>query len=94
MAMTSIVQILKVNETRRGNKDGRDWAMQDCECALLNEAGEVEEVGVLMLPKDLTDKVRTGTFIGSFSLRADRSREGQRRILAQLTGLQPYAAKK
>jgi hypothetical protein len=31
--------------------------------------------------------------MGSFSLRADKSREGGRRIGAVLVGLQPYATK-
>ena len=53
MALTSIIQILKVNEKRTGNKNGRDWAMQDCECGLLSETGELEQVGVLQLPKEM-----------------------------------------
>lgn len=85
--MQSIIQILKLNEARSGEKNGRRWEMQDAECLLLNEDGTVNQVGVLMLPKDLMGKVQPGTYMGTFALRADTSREGQRRINAILTGL-------
>ena len=90
---TSILQIFKLNEARSGEKNGRRWEMQDAECAILNDAGSVEAVGVLMIPKDLMGKVQPGIFLGSFALRPDTSREGQRRIQAVLTGLQPYTVK-
>jgi hypothetical protein len=93
MSFTSIVQILKVNEKRSGEKNGRRWEMQDAECALLNEKGDVEQVGVLVLPKDLTDKTVPGIYSGAFALKADTSREGQRRINAVLTGLTPLPPK-
>lgn len=92
--MQSILQILKLNEPRSGEKNGRRWEMQDAECLILNDAGLVDQVGVLMIPKDLMGKVQPGVFIGSFALRANTSREGQRRIEAVLTGLQPYSVKK
>lgn len=93
MPFTSIVQILKVNEARSGEKNGRRWEMQDCECALLTGDGVVEQVGVLVLPKELTGKTAPGIYSGSFALRADTSREGQRRINAVLTGLTPLPSK-
>lgn len=88
--MQSILQIIKVNELRTGNKDGRTWEMQDAECILLNDSGEVESVGVLQLPKELRGQTKTGTYLGSFALRPNLS---TRRIEAVLTGLQPYAVK-
>lgn len=90
MALTSIIQILKVNEKRTGNKNGRDWAMQDCECALLGDTGEVEQVGVLQLPKDMMDPVapKPGIYMGAFALRAGMQ---DRKISAVLTALTPYA---
>jgi hypothetical protein len=94
ITMQSIIQILKLNEVRSGEKNGRKWEMQDAEALLLNDDGSVNQVGVLMLPKDLTGKATPGTFIGTFALRADTSREGQRRINAVLTGLQPYTPAK
>ena len=92
--MNSILQILKLNEPRSGKTaNGTAWTMQDAECAILDDAGVVQQVGVLMIPRELLGKVGTGMFIGSFVLRADTRKEGQRRINAELTSLQPYAVK-
>ena len=88
--MQSILQILKVNEERTGNKDGRPWAMQDAECLLLKETGEVDQVGVLMIPKDLRGTVTPGHYLGTFALRPNMA---SRRIEAVLVGLTPYAVK-
>lgn len=93
MALTSIIQILKVNEKRSGNKNGRDWSMQDAECALLNDTGELEQVGVLQLPKDMMGDAapKPGTYLGAFALRAGMQ---DRKIAAVLTALTPYAVGK
>lgn len=90
MALTSIVQILKVNEKRSGTKNGRDWSMQDCECALLADTGELEQVGVLQLPKDMMGEAapKPGVYCGAFALRAGMQ---DRKITAVLTTLTPYA---
>lgn len=91
MSMTSIIQILKVNELRKGvsSKTGRAWEMQDCECVLLSDTGAVEQVGVLPLGRDMMgdNAPAVGTYLGSFALRAGLQ---DRRIGAVLTGLQPY----
>lgn len=91
--MQSIIQVFKVNEVRSGEKNGRRWEMQDAECALLSPEGLIEEVGVLLLPKEHTNKTAPGLYLGTFALRADKSREGGRQIRAVLVGLQPYAIK-
>ncbi|PZQ77138.1 MAG: hypothetical protein DI563_04855 [Variovorax paradoxus] len=84
--MQAIVQIIKVNEARSGTKDGRAWEMQDAECILLNENGEPDQVGVLMLPKDLRNNVQRGVYTGVFALKASLR---DRRIEATLTSLTP-----
>lgn len=92
--MHSIVQILKLNEARSGKTvTGREWTIQDAECLLLNDDGTINEVGVLTIPRELNGKATPGTFMGAFALRANKSREGGRRIEAVLTGLQPYSLK-
>lgn len=93
MALTSIIQILKVNEKRTGEKNGRAWAMQDAECALLADTGELEQVGVLQLPKDMMGEAapKPGIYIGAFALRAGMQ---DRKIGAVLTALQPYTVPK
>lgn len=84
MAHTALIRIFKVNEARSGNKDGRAWEMQDAECALLTEAGEVDQIGVLMVPKELRNNVKPGDYTGTFALKPDLR---SRRIEAVLTGL-------
>lgn len=93
MPATSILQILKVNEPRSGEKNGKPWTMQDAECILLTDDGGVEEVGVLQLPRGLTKEAapRPGTYLGTFALRADWK---TRRIVAELQALQPYSVGK
>lgn len=88
--MQSLIQILKVNDIREGTgkTSGQPYRMQDCECLLLNEDGSPAEVGVLMLSKDQVGKVVPGSYMGQFALRANKGRDGGRRIEAVLTGLQ------
>ena len=90
--MQTILQILKVNERRSGVKNDREWVMQSAECVLLNDDGSVGEVGVCDLPKELIDKTGAGLYTASFSLAANKSREGQRRIEARLINLVPLPA--
>ncbi|MGE0332767.1 MAG: hypothetical protein AB7P37_18985 [Ramlibacter sp.] len=89
--MQSIISIIKVNDEKKGVKDGREWALQDCECILLKEDNTPDQVGVLPLPKDLRGKVQPGTYLGTFALRADLR---TRRIEAVLVGLQQYDVKR
>jgi hypothetical protein len=96
--MQSIIQIFVVNPTRAGvgKESGKPYEMQDAECALLSDTGEVTQVGVLTLPKELSApvgapaKVYPGMYIGTFALKADMR---TRKIGAALVGLQPYAVK-
>lgn len=89
--MQSIIQILKLNEPKKGvsSKTGRPYDMRDAECMLLTEAGDVDQVGVLQIPQALREKVEAlgpGKYLGSFALHADFA---SRRIGAVLTDLNP-----
>lgn len=88
MALTSIIQIIKINEKRNGVKDGRPWEMQDAECILLDDTGSAMQVGVLSLPKHLMGELAPlpGVYSGSFALQAGMR---DRRIQAVLTDLRP-----
>jgi hypothetical protein len=90
--MQSILQILKVNEIKEGKAKatGNEYRLQDCECVLLDEKGDVGEVGVLSLPRDWIGNVKPGIYLGSFALRANKGREGGRRIEAVLTALNAH----
>jgi hypothetical protein len=89
--MNVLLQILKVNPIREGvgKQSGNAYRMQDAECLILSDTGEVDQVGVLMLSKDQVGNTAEGTYLGSFAMRANTSREGGRKIEAVLTGLTP-----
>ncbi|MVT37082.1 hypothetical protein GO497_06215 [Acidovorax citrulli] len=63
--------------------------MQDAECVLLDDGGEMVQVGVLQLPKALMGDAAPvpGTYMGAFALQAGMR---DRRINAILTDLTPY----
>lgn len=88
--MQSILQILKVNDLKKGTskKTGQPYEMQDAECLILKETGEVDQVGVLRIPKDLRGQLVPGVYLGRYALRPDMQ---TREIVPVLVGLQPYA---
>lgn len=90
--MQSLIQIFKVNDVKKGNskKTGNPYEIQDCECALLTAEGQIDQVGVLTLPKELSGKVVPGVFMGSFAMKVDFQ---TRHIGAVLTGLNPLPPK-
>lgn len=89
--MNVFLHILVVNAIREGvgRQSGVAYKMQDCECAIVNEKGEPQEVGVLMLSKEQVGNVTPGHYSGTFALRANKSKEGGRRIEAVVVGLVP-----
>ncbi len=87
MAFSSIIEILKLGETRTGvGKTGKPWAMQEAECILRDQDGQVTQVGVLDVPRDLIDNLRPGVYTASFTLNAHYQ---SRKIGAQLVALTP-----
>ena len=87
MAFSSIIEILKLGETRTGvGKTGKPWAMQEAECILRDQEGQVTQVGVLDVPRDLIDNLRPGVYTASFTLNAHYQ---PRKIGAQLVALTP-----
>lgn len=87
--MQSIIQILKLNDPKTGTsrKTGNPYDMQDAECLLLTEDGQIDQVGVLQVPKSLRDKIAVGTFRGTFAMQANFA---SRRIEAVLVDLTPF----
>lgn len=91
---TSIINVIKVNEVKSGvvksgPRQGAQWERHDCECIILHDDGSVDQVGVLVLNKDLRGKVVPGTYIGHYALRADMK---TREIQPVLVSLVPYSA--
>lgn len=98
MLSSTRIQIFKVNALRTGTgkQSGRPYAMQDCEVGICNNLGAIEQVGVLMLPKDMTDTKdssgvitvkapQPGLYDATFTLGTDV----QRRVVAQIQTLTP-----
>lgn len=85
--MQSIIQILKLNEPKAWNIDGRSGVSHSAECLLLSDAGEVDQVGVLRIKgDDLVKKAQVGIYRGTFAMRANPA---SRQIEAVLTDLTP-----
>jgi len=89
--MNVFLQILKLNPIREGigRQSGQPYRMQDAECLILDDKGDVDQVGVLMLSKEQVGITQPGVYLGSFAMRANTSEKGGRKIEAVLTGLQP-----
>ena len=76
--MNCFLQILKLNDIREGvgKTSGKAYRMQDAECIILDEAGAVDQVGVLMLSAEQVGKTQPGTYMGHFAMRANTSHLG------------------
>lgn len=92
--MQSIIQILVVN-TKEGKsrKTGQDYKIPEAQCVLINDDGTVAAVGVLVIPKQLEEVAKPGTYTGAFALEAGSYGENQGRIIAKLVGLTPLPVK-
>lgn len=86
--MNSYLQILVVNELKKGTskKTGNPYEIQDCECVMLDDAGQPTKVGVLMLSKNMmAEKApKPGVYTGTFEMVSDMM---TRRLTSQLVGL-------
>lgn len=85
LAMTSLIQILKVGAVQDKKWEGREYQVQEAECVLLTQEGELESVGVLRLSESFRrEPPARGTYQAVFSLVASPK---DRRIGAIVTGL-------
>lgn len=90
--MQSIINILKVNDSRSGvsAKNGKPYTMQDAECLLMTADGKVDQVGVLQVPRDMIGKLVPGYYTCTFGLQANLA---SRRIEAVATNFTPFDPK-
>jgi hypothetical protein len=86
ITMQSLVHLIKVNDVRSGEKNGRKWQMQDAEAILLTPEGKPDQVGVLMIPRDKLGAVNAGVYTATFALKPDMM---TRRIEAIVVSLVP-----
>ena len=85
--MQSIIRILKLNDPKPWQMDGRSGVSHSAECLLLTAEGEVDAVGVLKIRgDDLIKKAVVGVYTASFALRANPA---SRVIEAVLVDLMP-----
>ena len=84
--MQSTIRVFKLDDVKRGTskKTGNAYEIHTAQCALVDEAGNVDAVGVLDIPPDLRGKVVPGVFRGTFAMKTNFQNG---RIEAALVGL-------
>lgn len=95
MAMSSTVQVLKINEVEKGisPKTQKPWERHTAECVILDDEGGVDCVGRLVIPPAIRETLRVGTFRAGFSLRVPTYGDTKGDITAMLTSLMPVPVK-
>jgi hypothetical protein len=88
--MQSKIQIFKLDEVKKGTskKTGNPYEIHTAQAALIDDAGNVDTVGVLDIPQALRDQVKPGLYAGTFAMKTNFATG---RIEAALTGLTPVA---
>ena len=84
--MQSIIQIFKLDEVKKGTskKSGQPYEIHTAQAALIDDAGDIDTVGVLDIPPALRGQVNPGTYRGTFAMKTNFMNG---RIEAVLTGL-------
>lgn len=85
------MQVLKVGEVRSGIKDGRPWKMQEAQVMLLDQAGEIVEVGVYDLRRDEIETMTVGLYMPRYSLGTGRADKNKGKVVASVVGWTPMA---
>jgi hypothetical protein len=85
--MQSTIRVFKLDEVKKGTskKTGNAYEIHTAQCALVDETGNIDQVGVLDIPPDLRGKVGPGLFRGTFAMKTNFQNG---RIEAALVGLQ------
>lgn len=83
------MQILVVGEKRTGVKDGRAWAMQEAQSMLLDEHGEVLQVGVYDLKRDEIDKMTPGLYAPRYALGIGNGDKTKGKVIPAFAGWTP-----
>jgi len=96
MSFSSTLQVLKVNAVESGTskKTGTAWERHTAECMLLNDDGEIECVGRLVIPQAMRETIKVGTFRAGFALVVPTFGDAKGDITARLTSLLPVVASK
>ncbi|TFY99001.1 hypothetical protein [Ramlibacter humi] len=89
--MQSKIRVFKLDEVKRGTskRTGNPYEIHTAQAALIDEAGNIDTVGVLDIPPELRGKVTPGDFTGTFAMKTNFQNG---RIESVLTGLTPIKA--
>lgn len=88
--MQSILEILMVNVKEGTSKrTGNAFSIPEAHCILRNDDGSVGAVGVLNVPKALTEQAKPGLYRAGFSLEASTYGDNAGKIVATLASLTP-----
>lgn len=89
--MQSTIQIFKLDEVKKGTsaKTGKAYEIHTAQAALIDDKGQVDQVGVLDIPPALRDQVKPGRYTGTFAMKTNFMNG---RIESHLVGLTPVAA--
>jgi len=85
---TAKLEILFVDEVRKGEKNGKAWAIQTCQCAIHEDDGSIK-VGELVLPKDIQLPAR-GYYDAEFKIGVGFDKK----VTGFLVGLRPSSPHK
>ena len=92
---SSTIQILKVNDVATGvsKKTGLPWERHTAETILLDDDGQLLEVGKLAIPKDMRGNLKPGVYRAGFTLGVVISDSDRGNIVTRLTSLVPVPTK-
>ena len=82
--MKAILQVMHVNEVKRGvsRVSGKPYEIQTAYAMVLNESGEPEAVGELLIPRDQTEQIKPGLFTGTYQFGVDEKKNIGARLVA------------
>lgn len=83
------MQVLVVGEKRTGVKDGRQWAMQEAQAMLLDQDGQVLQVGVYDLKRDEIDKMQPGLYAPRYALSVGNGDKTKGKVIPAFAGWTP-----
>jgi hypothetical protein len=95
--MQSTVRIFKMDDVKKGTskKTGSPYEIHTAQAALIDGAGNVDQVGVLDIPPDLRNKgIVPGDYSGTFAMKTNFQNGRIEAALVGLTPMQPVRAPK
>jgi hypothetical protein len=92
IVMSNILQILAVSPAKTGtSKGGKAYSIVETHCAVLNEDGSAQGVGVWVLPREVPQDTKPGYYAPVYGMRAVTYGELRGQILGEIVGLVPLA---